>query len=279
MKIVVVGALGVVGSAVAIYFKSFGHDVILNDIVKKDGVCTDLTECLGNEDFVFVCVPTPSNKDGSIDISIVENVTKQIAGISHNKRHNPNVVYKSTVVPGTTRKMADILTSMCKDAKVAFNPEFLRQKYALEDMMKPSRVVVGSDDIGFASAVMSLYEETDAPKFGVPSYEEAELIKYYANCYYAARISFFNQMKLLADYHGCNHDRLVDVVIKDKTVGVHGSNPTGQSYGGACLPKDVSAITIHAKELGIYCDLLSSVSTINKMYKIRLENSKINNWL
>lgn len=281
MKIVVIGGLGVVGSAVGMYFNSMGHEVIVNDVVEADGVCTDLNDCLGDEDFIFVCVPTPSKQDGSIDTTIVENVTKQIADIYNNKNENANpwVVYKSTVVPGTTRKMKSILQSMCSDPKVAFNPEFLRQNYSLEDMMNPSRIVVGSDDVYFASQVMALYEQTECPKFELPSYEEAELMKYYANCYYAARISFFNQMKLIADHYGCDHQRIVNSVIQDKTVGVHGSDPTGQSFGGNCLPKDLSAIINHTRKIGVYRDLLLSIEKINKIYIDREENSMINGWL
>lgn len=279
MKIVVVGALGVVGSAVAVYFKSMGYDVVLNDIVKLDGVYNDLNDCLGDEDFIFVCVPTLPKNDGSIDTSIVEKVTKKIAGVAHDKQYNPNVIYKSTIVPGTTRKMVNILRDMCPEVKVAFNPEFLRQNYSLEDMMKPSRIVVGSDDMIFTSKVMALYDNTEAPKYGLPSYEDAELIKYYTNCYYAARISFFNQMKLLADHYGCDHDRLVNAVVQDPTVGVHGSNPTGQSFGGACLVKDLSAILKHTEDIGVYSKFLISIQKINDLYKNRENNGNLSEWV
>lgn len=278
MKIVVVGGLGVVGSAVASYFMSFGHDVIINDVIAKCGVYTDLNDCLGDEDFIFVCVPTPSKIDGSIDLSVVESVTKKIAGICHNKGYSPNVVFKSTVIPGTTRRMADILHSMCEFSNVAFNPEFLRERYAIEDMMKPSRIVVGSDDMEFCKRVMSLYSVTNAPKFEFFSFEEAELLKYYANCYYATRISFFNQMKLVSDRFFVDHDRIVKAIVADSKVGVHGSDPTGQSFGGNCLKKDCSAFINFARKIGVCSDFLCSVMKINKIFSDVEKFQKLGRW-
>jgi len=126
---------------------------------------------------------------------------------------------------------------------------------------------------------MSLYDKTDVPKFGMPSYEDAELIKYYANCYYAARISFFNQMKVFADRYHCDHDMLVQAIIADKVVGVHGANPTGQSYGGNCLIKDVSAIIKYGEMEGLDTRLLKAVKKVNDNMKSRKEYKNINGWV
>lgn len=276
-NIVVVGGLGVVGGAVANYFKRFGHNVTLVD--KRPGVgVMDLGEALDREQYVFVCVPTPMSEDGSVDTSIVENISKEIGRISARRCFAPKVIFKSTVTPGTTERMFTIMRMFNPRTKVAFNPEFLRQKHALDDMLNPSRIVVGSDDFEFAKEIMGLYNNTMVPKFIFNNFEGAELVKYYANAYYAARISFFNQMKEFADFHGQNHDFLVETIVADKSVGEHGSNPTGQPYDGACLPKDVSAIIQHGKSIGINTKLLKSVKRVNDILINRGKFCSLDRW-
>jgi nucleotide sugar dehydrogenase len=264
MKICVVGANGVVGSAVMTFFIGLGHDVLGLDLKPADGVITDVMKAYSKQDFIFVCVPTPAGADGACDLSIVEKVTVDIGRVVSFEQGRARVVYKSTMPPGSTVKMEKILKKYSKGAVVAFNPEFLRQNHALEDMMRPSRIVVGSPDTRFCEEVMFLYDDVDAPKFSFKSYEGAELIKYYANCYYATRISFFNQMKLFADYYGADHDFIVKVIVADGTVGVHGSNPTGRAFGGACLPKDLSATIEIGRQNGLDVGLLENVDKINK---------------
>jgi len=244
MKIVVVGGLGVVGSAVVAYFYSLGHEIVVNDIKGGEGVVTDIQECLGDEDFIFVCVPTSMGDNGSIDLTLVENVTIQIGLASRRKNYTPNIIYKSTMVPGSTFRMCGLLEDFTTRYRAAYNPEFIRQRCAVEDMMRPNRIVVGALDGDFGKKVMSLYDETDAPKFLFDGFEEAELVKYYANCYYAARISFFNQMKFLSDRYMCNHHEIVGAVVADKAVGLHGCDPTGEPYGGACLLPTEEILTI-----------------------------------
>jgi UDPglucose 6-dehydrogenase len=265
MKIAVIGAKGVVGSAVANYFNSLGHDVIRHDVKKGPGITTDLRDAIVDMDFTFMCVPTPSGVNGKCDTSIVEKVTIDIGRIASFENCPVNLVYKSTMPPGSTTKLEIMLQRYCRDLAIAYNPEFLRQKYALEDMMNPSRIVVGSKYQGFGFDVMKLYDETDCFKELFQDYESAELVKYYANAYYASRISFFNQMKFFADAFQCDHDRIVKAIVADKSVGVHGSNPTGKSYGGACLPKDVKAIIACGKLNDINVNLLESIEAINNM--------------
>jgi UDPglucose 6-dehydrogenase len=214
-------------------------------------------------DFIFVCVPTPPKYNGGCDLSIVERVTKDIGRVASFENCPVNIVYKSTMPPGSTAKMEAILKIYSKEPAIAYNPEFLRQRFALEDMMRPSRIVVGSPYQGFGFNVMKLYEGADCHKGVFSNYESAELVKYYANAYYASRISFFNQMKFFADDFGCDHDDIVKAIVADKTVGIHGSNPTGQPYGGGCLLKDIAAIIACGKMRGINVELLSGVEHIN----------------
>jgi UDP-glucose 6-dehydrogenase len=126
---------------------------------------------------------------------------------------------------------------------------------------------------------MKLYDDIDCHKDLFHDYESAELVKYYANAYYAARISFFNQMKFFADVFNCDHDKIVQSIVADKTVGVHGSKPTGKSYGGACLPKDVKAITACGKMNDINVDFLESISHVNKIMTNNETHDKLSKWM
>lgn len=279
MYISVIGAKGVVGSAVANYFNSFGHNITRHDISKGEGITTNLNDAVVGADFIFVCVPTPSLPNGACNISIVEKVTKEIRAVASTEGSKVNIVYKSTMPPGSTTKMESILKEACDDVFVAYNPEFLRQRYALEDMMKPSRVIVGSPKSEFGINVMNLYSQAKCYKDIYDSYEAAELVKYYANSYYASRISFFNQMKLFADKFKCDHDRIVQSIVADKTVGIHGSKPTGEPYGGSCLPKDINAIIACGRENNIDVKLLDDIERINKIIMKRSSNDTISKWV
>lgn len=280
MKITVVGAKGVVGSAVANYFYSMGHDITRLDIKNGDGITTDIMKAYPGRDMIFVCVPTPSKLDGSCDLSVVEKVTTDIGRVISFENCPVSIVYKSTMPPGSTAQMEKILKRYCRRMRVAYNPEFLRQRFALEDMMAPSRIAVGSPDKAFAEEVMALYDVADCRKDIYDTYEGAELVKYYANCYYATRISFFNQMKLFADKFGCSHDKIVKSIVADESVGLHGSNPTGKPYGGACLPKDVAAIIACGKKNMVDVRLLEDVDRMNRITATVKDNkgSKITQW-
>lgn len=284
-RIVVVGALGVVGRALADYFSITGnriHTVVRNDI-KSGANIVGLKDALLDWDqngsgFIFVCVPTPSNENGSIDLSFVTDVTHNIGDIVKSHDLNYGIVYKSTMVPGSTDEMYDILSNYTDGFSVAYNPEFLRQRFALNDTVNPSRIVVGSDEVAFANEVMELYKYTVAPKFVFNSFEAAELVKYYANAYYAARISFFNQMSLFSRNWNCDHKDIVDAIVADKTVGVHGSDPVGKSYGGNCLIKDLSAIIHCGMKNNIDVRLLSSVERMNDLIRKTEGNKNITEW-
>jgi UDPglucose 6-dehydrogenase len=279
MKISVIGAKGVVGSAVANYFNSFGHDVVRQDIKKGAGITTELKNALIGMDFVFVCVPTPPKYNGACDLSIVERLCIDIGRIVSFENIPLHIIFKSTTPPGSTARLETILKKYCRRLEIAYNPEFLRQKHALEDMMKPSRIVVGSPNKEFANKVMDLYSSTESYKDVFDSYEAAELVKYYANAYYATRISFFNQMKFFADEFNCDHNRIVRAIVADKSVGLHGSNPTGQPYGGACLPKDVNAIISCGRMSGIDVKLLDDVERINDIMTKKISNDTMTKWV
>ena len=279
--ITIIGGLGVVGSALAKYLRVFGHDVMINDIKQDPAIDITLARQFEMSDFVFVCVPTPSNEDGSIDLFHVTKVTHELAVLAQKTKHLPRVVYKSTMVPGSTQKMEEIFESYGVKPLLAYNPEFLRQRFAFSDMMNPSRIVVGSPNEKFADELMDLFSETDCQKFMFLDFEHAEFVKYYANCYYAARISFFNQMKQYADLFGCDHDALVQAVVADGSVGIHGSNPTSQAWGGACIPKDMDAMLKLGEQMHVKSDcLLKSVKKINEQLKLgeAYADSSLDKW-
>ena len=280
--ITVIGGLGVVGSALVKYLKLFGHDVLINDVKLDPATGVTLKHQFEKSDMVFVCVPTPSLEDGSIDLSYVAKVTHELAKIAQVVKKTPRIIYKSTMVPGSTQKMEDIFETYGINPLIAYSPEFLRQKHAFADMLEPSRIVIGSPNEKFADEVMDLFSETDASKFLFLDYEHAEFVKYYANCYYAARISFFNQMKQYADIMGCDHDAIVQTIVADESVGIHGSNPTGQAYGGHCLIKDLDAIIRFGEQNKIRSDcLLKAVKRINTQMEAddKYKDLKLDKWV
>jgi nucleotide sugar dehydrogenase len=266
VDVAVIGAGGIVGGALAAYFETCGVAVKKNDI-KGGADMVGLDDAISENTICFVCVPTPSKSNGSINLEHVIKATHDIGAVCKRKGFIPKIVYKSTMVPGSTKRMERLLHLDFDIVKLAYNPEFLRQNFAIQDMLAPSRIVVGSNDHDFAAIVMELYSKSNSPKFTFDSWEGAELVKYYANAYYASRISFFNQMSLFAKEFKCSHGEIVDAIVADKSVGVHGSNPTGQSYAGACLIKDVDAIIYHGKKNGIDTGLLDSVKRVNESFK------------
>jgi len=251
MKIGIIGN-GFVGSSVAFGFSpSTGCDaeVMIYDKDESKSL-NSLSDVINESDFIFVSVPTPSNRDGSINTDIVEDVFDEMN--QHNYRRDNVFLLRSTVTPGTTRK----IQNNCRKLNIVFNPEFLTERSAKFDFINQARFIVGGWPL-YTDKVEKLFkwrfgESTPVIK---TNYETAEMIKYMNNCYFATKVSFMNEMKQIADKCGVDWDAAVDGFIRDGRIGhshLAVPGPDGKfGFGGSCFPKDIQAMINFAESLGI----------------------------
>lgn len=261
-KIGIIGK-GYVGGAMYENFKSlFSVEVYDTDPTKKT---MDLPELVKWAELIFICVPTPMHtSDGSCDTSIVENVVKQIADINKNKI----VVIKSTVTPGTTKRLSKE-TGMA----ICFNPEFLTEANYLSDFKYQPLIVIGADNEGLYDAVYELYYDFNR-KVGskgqiVPAKtDEAEMFKYLANCFLATKVTFLNEMYRLCNKVGIDYNAIANIAKMDKRLGhTHWRvpGPDGKlGFGGSCFPKDMNALSNYADNVGNTLWLISEALYINE---------------
>ncbi len=225
-----------------------------------------------NPEIIFSCVGTPSSADGSADLSQVWTVAREIG------KHLNNycvIVNKSTVPVGTAKKVEALINeelaqrSLSVPFDVVSNPEFLKEGDALNDFIYPDRVVVGVTSSLAEHILYQLYKPfiTDEQQFVVMNRESAELTKYAANAMLATRISFINQIALLADKVGANIDHIKQGISKDKRIGSAFLN-AGIGYGGSCFPKDVKALVHMGIEYQQPMTLVQEVDRVNSAQRI-----------
>jgi len=203
---------------------------------------------------VFVCVPTPMNKDGSCSTAIVEEVVTALdnaAQMVHNGERKLVIAVKSTVPPGT----CEALNNKCKYSYVCFNPEFLVEKSAIEDFKNQDRIIVGGPRE--ATDVMKLIYEISYPRVSVTKTSStiAEMVKYMTNVFLATKVSLANEFKQISDSLGIDYDKVVEYATKDKRLGTsHWAvpGPDGKGgFSGSCFPKDINALIAKATELSV----------------------------
>jgi UDPglucose 6-dehydrogenase len=215
---------------------------------------------------VFLAVGTPPADDGTVDLSALWAAVESLAP---HLAENCIVVCKSTVPVGTTARVAERLKQLTgKDIEVASNPEFLKEGAAIDDFMKPDRVVVGTRSAAVAEVLGELYGpylRTDKPLL-VMSPESAEMTKYAANCLLAAKISFINEMANLCERTGADVHEVRRGIGHDSRIGFAFLFP-GAGFGGSCLPKDVRALSAAARSRGIEPHLLDAVHEVNERQK------------
>jgi len=215
-------------------------------------------------DVVFVCVGTPSDDDGSADLSAVVAVVERLAPVL---RRNAVVVNKSTVPVGTTRRVRELLVER-PDVAVVSNPEFLSEGHAVRSFLDPSRVVVGGDDAAAITRVADLYKEVGAPTLRTDS-ASAELIKYAANAFLATKISFVNAIANLCEMVGADVRDVSLGMGHDPRIGFQYLEP-GPGFGGSCLPKDVRALVHSSEQAGYDFALLQGVIEVNDEQRDRV---------
>ncbi len=223
---------------------------------------TDLESAIKDSKVIFLALPTPPGEDGSADLSYVLGVAKQLGNILN---EYTVIVNKSTVPVGTAEKVRDAIFKNCKvPFDVVSNPEFLREGFAVDDFMKPDRVVIGSDSEKANKIMSDLY----APfvRQGNPIYfmdtRSSELTKYAANAFLATKITFMNEIANLCEKVGANVDMIRMGIGSDNRIGKRFLF-AGIGYGGSCFPKDVQALSRTASEFNYDFKVLTSVMDVN----------------
>ena len=268
MKLGIVGN-GFVGNAIAHAFIP-KIEVKIHDKNPEKSFNT-LDEVVNECDVVFVCVPTPMNEDSTIDLSIVESAFREISQVKKDNSE-PVIVLKSTVVPGTTRSLAQKYSNL----KIVFNPEFLTERHARFDFLNQSRIVLGFPadlkhdySTRMSKKITDLYNMRFAGNnFITTNYETAEMIKYFNNLFFAVKVSFMNEMKLVADkIPKINWDKAVRGFVSDGRVGdshLEVPGPDGKrGFGGSCFPKDINAFITFTNSLDLDMQVLKGAWDTN----------------
>ena len=229
---------------------------------------TDLAEAISKTDIVFLALPTPPNEDGSADLSYILGVAKQLGKLITSYKV---IIDKSTVPVGTADKVhAAIAEHLSSDMfDVVSNPEFLREGVAVEDFMKPDRVVIGTESPKAKEMMQRLYEPFVRQGNPIVFMDErsAEMTKYAANAFLATKITFMNEVANLCERVGANVDSVRKGIGSDARIGNRFLFP-GVGYGGSCFPKDVQALARTAQENSYDFKVLSAVMDVNDRQKL-----------
>lgn len=235
---------------------------------------TDLTDGIAQALFVFNCVGTPPRADGSCDLSYVRNVGEKIGNVLEEYKI---IINKSTVPVGTADELNAIIRQKLDERGVAVeydvvsNPEFLKEGDAINDFMKPDRVIVGTDNIRTAKLLEALYAPfaRSRDKLMIMGVKSAELTKYAANCMLASKISFINEIANICERVGADIKEVRNGIGSDHRIGYKFIYP-GVGYGGSCFPKDVKALIATAQENGYQPELIRAIDSVNQQQKKRL---------
>lgn len=261
MKIGIIGK-GFVGNAMYENFKN-KFEVKSFDLNPTKSDVSSLAELVEWADMFFVCVPTPMRDDGSCETGTVEAIAMVISDITKEKI----VVIKSTVPPGTTRRL-----SREYGLKMAFNPEFLTEANSIQDFKYQPLVIVGADDEETSAAVWKVYYHYISQTGYMPlmkgvKTDEAEMFKYMANCFLATKVVFANEVKILCDKVGIEYDNVAQIAKADLRLGsTHWQvpGPDGKlGYGGSCFPKDTNALVAFAESHGVRLWVLTDAMFAN----------------
>ena len=255
---------GFVGSAVQFGFSpSTGCDYEVRVYDKDPSKSVDsIEETVNESEFIFLSVPTPSNKDGSMNLDIVEQALQDISDV--NKYQGNIVLLRSTVTPGTTRKLQDKYPNL----RIVFNPEFLTEQNAKYDFINQARIIIGGDEV-YSKQVGDLYRLRfgESQPIIETNWETAELIKYMSNCFFTTKISFMNEMYQIAEKCGVDWGVALDGFFRDGRVGHSHMNVPGPDgkfgFGGSCFPKDIQAMINFGESLGLNMNTLKGAWNTN----------------
>ena len=254
-------------SQVPIHEPGLNHLVERNAAVGRLRFSTDYNDAVSHATLIFIAVGTPSDEDGSADLSHVISCAREIG---KRIQQDSLIVVKSTVPVGTNDKVRSALRSELKASRgqvsvtTASNPEFLKEGFAVEDFMKPDRVIIGVDDAKSAETMRLLYApfNRNRDRLIVMDIRSAEFTKYAANCMLAVRISFMNEMANLADRLGVDIEQVRHGIGSDPRIGPHFLY-AGAGFGGSCFPKDLRALVHTAAEHSEPADMLAAAVKVN----------------
>ena len=295
MKIAIIGS-GYVGLVTGACFAEVGHEVIcvdnderkvkalrngkipiyepgLEQLVQRNvsahrlQFTGSIEQGVDNSQVVFIAVPTPPQIDGSVDLTYIERVAREIASVLKEYRV---IVDKSTVPVKTGEKVADTIRRYSKvnvEFDVVSNPEFLREGCAVADLLEPDRIVIGSNSERALAIMKRVYEPFMAPIM-VTDINSAELIKHAANSFLALKISYINALSAICEASGADIEKVADGIGADKRIGLSFLN-AGLGYGGSCFPKDIAAFIAISEQIGEPFQLLREVQRINQYQRER----------
>lgn len=231
-----------------------------------------IEEGVDGSQVIFIAVPTPPQADGSVDLTYIERVAREIAGVLKPGEYRV-VVDKSTVPVKTGEKVADTIRRYNRGAEfdVVSNPEFLREGCAVPDLMNPDRIVIGSASDRATDLMKRIYEPFKAPIL-VTDVNSAELIKHAANSFLSLKISYINAVSAICEASGADVELVADGIGMDRRIGRNFLN-AGLGYGGSCFPKDVKAFIAISRQLGTPFTLLEEVERINAQQLDRYINT------
>ncbi|MBI5416476.1 UDP-glucose/GDP-mannose dehydrogenase family protein [Candidatus Poribacteria bacterium] len=311
MKICVVGT-GYVGLVVAACLADLGNEVIGIDVIQekidklKEGIIpiyepglkeivaknmdhkrlsfsTDLKTGIQKSKVIFIAVGTPSKEDGDIELNGVETVAREIG---KNLNSYKVIVNKSTVTVGTGRRIKQIIKENLRNNKIDFdvvsNPEFLKEGSAVQDFMRPNRVVIGAETSRALQIMKDIYDSlflSTGTYFVNTNLETAEMIKYASNTFLATKISFINEMAHLCELVNADVKIVARGMGLDERIGSKFLH-AGPGYGGSCFPKDVSALNFIAKKAGYDFEIVKAVMQVNdkqKLWMVQKIEDKIKN--
>jgi GDP-mannose 6-dehydrogenase len=298
MKISVLG-LGYVGTVCAACLADRGHNVIgvdkletkvnlirsgrspvierdIDELVKrtvKAGrlvATTDAHEAIASTELSIVCVGTPSQPNGALSLKAIEAVSTDIGQAIRSKTTRHEIVIRSTVLPGTTRQ---IIVPRIAEASgmtpgsafgIAFNPEFLRESSSVADFNAPSKTIVGALDESTAAIVLSLYGDLPGVKIST-RIETAELVKYVDNAWHALKVTFGNEIGLLASTLEIDSHEVMNIFFQDKRLNISSAYlQPGFAFGGSCLPKDLRALTYLGRKFDLSLPVLNHILESNR---------------
>jgi GDP-mannose 6-dehydrogenase len=290
-SVIVIG-LGYVGCVSAACFAEIGHDVLgvdrdinkmesvrtaqspffeagLDQLIQKNVAAGRLKAgaldeyALAAADVVMLCVGTPSQANGNIDLSHLRRVCDEISGLLRPRKKRLIVTVRSTVFPGTCESLLETVFARREDVEIVSNPEFLREGTAVQDFMEPSLLVVGGSTDDAARFVADLYAGLPG-EVSIVSLRTAEMIKYTCNAFHAVKIGFANEIGSLAASLGVNPEQVMATMCRDTRLNISPAYlKPGFAFGGSCLPKDLRALTFRASRLDLKLPLLASVLSSN----------------
>lgn len=231
----------------------------------------DVTEAIESTDLSFVCVGTPSQPNGNLDLRYIRRICEQIGEALKKKQSRHTVVIRSTILPGTMRQIIiPILEEFSgkkagTDFGVSNNPEFLREGSAVNDFRSPPKTVIGEFDKASGETLANLYRKIDAPLIRT-DLETAEMIKYVDNSWHALKIGFANEIGNLCKSVGIDSHAVMNIFCQDRKLNISSSYLTpGFAFGGSCLPKDLRAISYQAKVRDLELPILTSILPSNEI--------------